>query len=81
MKQKKTKQFGMILLGLSLALVTSCSNEEVEKPVDNSEPVVPITSQELTGEFEGEWSYLYGQSQTGKIVVNDGYIFIDDLFT
>ena len=79
MKQMRTKQFGMILLGLSLALVTSCSKEEVEEPVDNSEPVVPMTSQELTGEFEGEWSSEVGNLQNGKIVVNDGYIFIDEI--
>lgn len=81
MKQKKMKQFGKILLlGLILALVTSCSKDEVE-PVDNSEPVIPLTSQEMTGEFEGEWSYTYGHSQNGKIVVNDRYIFIDELLT
>lgn len=72
----RTKQFGMILLGLSLALVTSCSKEEVEKPVDNSEPVVPMKKQELTGVFEGEWNY---DELSYPIVVNDGYIFADEL--
>ena len=79
MKQIKLNQLGMILWGLSFALVMSCSKEEVEEPVDNNEPVVPITSQELTGEFEGEWSSVGGNLQNGKIVVNNGYIFIDEL--
>lgn len=73
------KKFGVILFGLSLALLMSCSKEEVEKPVDNGEPVVPMTSQELTGEFEGEWGSIYGNIQNGKIVVNDGFIFIDEI--
>ena len=73
------KKFGVILFGLSMALLMSCSKEEVEKPVDNGEPVVPMTSQELTGEFEGEWSSIYGNIQNGKIAVNEGFIFIDEL--
>ena len=73
------KRLSIFMLVLSLALVMSCSKEEVEEPVDNSEPVVPITSQELTGEFEGEWSSVGGNLQNGKIVVNNGYIFIDEL--
>lgn len=73
------KRLSIFMLVLSLALVMSCSKEEVEEPVDNSEPVVPLTSQELTGEFEGEWSSMSGPSQNGKIVVNDGYIFVDEL--
>ena len=70
------KRLSIFMLVLSLALVMSCSKEEVEEPVDNSEPVVPITSQELTGEFEGQWNC---DVLSSSIVVNDGYIFVDEL--
>ena len=77
MKQIKFNQLGMILWGLSFALVMSCSKEEVEEPVDNSEPVVPMKKQELTGVFWGEWNYC--DDLTYPIEVNDGYIFVDEL--
>lgn len=76
------KQFTIVVLGLGLALLTACSKEdEVEKPAVINEPTVPMTSQELTGEFSGEWSYMYSTTQIGKIVVNDGYVFVDTLPT
>ena len=55
MKQIKIKQFGVLLLGLSMALMMSCSKDEEVNVVDNGEPVIPTKSQELTGEFEGQW--------------------------
>ena len=76
----KMKKYGVILFGLSLALVTSCTKDEVEIPVDNSKPVVPSTSQELTGVFEGEWMCMDSVHPTrGSIVVNNGYTFVDEL--
>ena len=70
------KRLSIFMLVLSLALAMSCSKEEVEKLVDNSEPVVPMKKQELTGVFEGEWNY---DELSYPIVVNDGYIFADEL--
>ena len=45
--------------------------------MDNSEPVVPMKKQELTGVFWGEWNYC--DDLTYPIEVNDGYIFVDEL--
>ena len=70
------KRLSIFMLVLSLTLVMSCSKEEVEEPVDNSEPVVQMKKQELTGVFEGEWNY---DELSYPIVVNDGYIFADEL--
>lgn len=73
------KQFGIFLFGLSLALVTSCSKDEVE-PIDNEETITQKASVELTGEFAGNWSCM-GGSTSGKIMVSDCYIYIDELPT
>ena len=75
------KQFGVILFGLSLALLMSCSKEEEVKVVYNSEPVIPQISQELTGEFEGRWTCGNIYYSKGKVMVDDGYIVIDELPT
>lgn len=66
-----TKQFGMILLGLSLALVTSCSK-------DDDEPDCGVQNAEWSGEFEGEWSFLESR-EVGKVMVEDGLFYIDQL--
>ena len=58
----------------------SCSKEDEDEVVVVEEPVIPVVTQELTGEFDGQWG-TWGCSQNGKIVVNDGYIFIDELPT
>jgi hypothetical protein len=79
MKQKKMKQFGMLLFGLSMALLMSCSKEEEGEVVDNGEPVIPSLSQELTGEFEGEWTCDDTSYSKGRILVDEGYIVIDEL--
>ena len=74
MKQMRTKQFGMILLGLSLALLTSCSK-------DDDEPAIPepeVQKTEWSGEFEGEWSFLESK-EVGKVMVEDGLFYIDQL--
>ena len=70
------KQFGMILLGLGLALVMSCSKEDV----DNNEPVIPIKTLELTGEYVGKWSCMSDPS-TGTIDVYDNHFIINELPT
>lgn len=72
------KHLSIILSGLSLALMMSCSKEDENEVVVVDEPVVPVVSQELTGEFEGQWG-SWSYVRQGKIVVNDGYIFIDEL--
>ena len=71
MKQMRTKQFGMILLGLSLALLTSCSK-------DDDEPVSGVQKAEWSGEFEGEWSFLESR-EVGKVMVKDSLFYIDQL--
>lgn len=71
------KQFGFLLAVLSLALVTSCSKDE-EVIVNNQEPLIPMTSRELTGEFEVTWD-LVEDSTVGTIVVNNEYIIVDEL--
>lgn len=76
----RMKQFRTILLGMGLALVMSCSKEDVEGPVDNSEPVIPVKTQELTGKFEGKWSCVTELS-SGKLEVNDDYFIIYELPT
>lgn len=73
------KQFGLILAVLSLALVTSCSKDE-EVIVNNQEPLIPMTSRELTGEFEVTWD-LVAEPTVGTIVVNNEYIIVDELPT
>jgi len=73
------KKFGVILFGLSMALLMSCSKEKEEEIVDNGEPVVPMTSQELTGEFEGEWTCSEIAYSKGRIMVNERYIMIEEL--
>ena len=71
------KQFGFLLAVLSLALVTSCSKDE-EVVVNNQEPLIPMTSRELTGEFEVEWDFV-AEPTVGTIVVNNEYIIVDEL--
>ena len=68
------KQFGLLFAVLSLALVTSCSKDE-----DNTEPVIPMASRELTGEFEVTWDNRGIDTPTGNIMVNSEYIIIDKL--
>lgn len=80
MKQKKMKQFGMLLFGMGMALLMSCSKEEKDEVVDNGEPVIPSLSQVLTGEFEGQWTCDITYS-SGKIMVDEGYIIVDELPT
>lgn len=67
------KQFGLLFAVLSLVLVTSCSKDE-----DNTEPVIPMASRELTGEFEVTWDYV-ADSTVRTITVNNEYIIIDEL--
>ena len=74
------KHLSIVLSVLSLALMMSCSKEDEDEVVVVEEPVIPVVTQELTGEFDGQWG-TWGCSQNGKIVVNDGYIFIDELPT
>ena len=71
------KQFGFLLAVLSLALVTSCSKDE-EVIVNNQEPLIPMTSRELTGQFEVKWEYV-AEPTVGTIVVNNEYIIVDEL--
>ena len=73
----RMKQFGTILLGLGLALVMSCSKEDVES---NSEPVIPVKTKELTGKFEGKWSCM-SEPSTGTIEVYDNHFIIYELPT
>lgn len=73
------KKFGVILFGLSMALLMSCSKEKEEEIVDNGEPVVQSVNQEMTGEFEGEWTCSEVSSSKGRIMVNERYIMIDEL--
>ena len=77
MKQIRMKRFGMILFALSMALVMSCSKEDVES---NSEPVIPVKTKELTGKFEGKWSCM-SEPSTGTIEVYDNYFIIYELPT
>ena len=70
------RRLGIFILGL--VLVTSCSKEEEEPKVVLDEPVVPMTSQDMTGEFEGEWDNVT-EPTVGSIVVNNEYIIIDEL--
>ena len=42
------KKFGIILIGVCLALSTSCSKDK-----SDDEPINPSTIQNLTGVFEG----------------------------
>ena len=72
----KTKQFGMILLGLSLALLTSCSKDDEEPAISESE----VQKTEWSGEFEGEWSFLESR-EVGKVMVEEGLFYIDQLPT
>lgn len=74
------KHLSIVLSVLSLALMMSCSKEDEDEVVVVDDPVIPVVTQELTGEFEGQWG-ASGCRQNGKIVVNDGYIFIDELPT
>lgn len=69
------KQFRLLFAVLSLALVTSCSKDE-----DNTEPVIPMASRELTGEFEVTWDHVE-DSTVKTIMVNNEYIIIDELPT
>lgn len=73
------KKFGVILFGLSMALLMSCSKEKEEEIVDNGWPIVHSLNQELTGEFEGEWDCEGAFYSNGKIRVDDRYIVIDKL--
>ena len=72
------KHLSIVLSVLSLALMMSCSKEDEDEVVVVEEPVIPVVTQELTGEFDGQWG-AWGYVRQGKIVVNDGYIFIDEL--
>lgn len=73
------KKFGVILFGLSMALLMSCSKEKEEEIVDNGEPIVHSMNQELTGEFEGEWTCSEIAYSKGRIMVNERYIMIEEL--
>ena len=69
----------LVLFILVSALVMACSKEdEVEKPIDNSEPVVPMTNYLMTGVFEGEWVDMATETIKGSITVNNEYIIIDE---
>ena len=78
--QMRMKQFGTILLGLGLALVMSCSKEDVEGPMYNSEPIIPVKTLELTGEYVGKWSCM-SEPSTGTIEVYDNHFIIYELPT
>ena len=78
--QMRMKQFGTILLGLGLALVMSCSKEDVEGPMYNSEPIIPVKTLELTGEYVGKWSCM-SEPSTGTIEVYDNHFIINELPT
>ena len=73
------KKFGVILFGLSMALLMSCSKEKEEEIVDNGEPIVHSMNQELTGVFEGEWTCSEIAYSKGRIMVNERYIMIEEL--
>ena len=73
------KKFGVILFGLSMALLMSCSKEKEEEIVDNGEPIVHSMNQEMTGEFEGEWNCGEVSYSKGRIMVNERYIMIEEL--
>ena len=73
------KKFGVILFGLSMELLMSCSKEKEEEIVDNGEPIVHSMNQELTGEFEGEWTCSEIAYSKGRIMVNERYIMIEEL--
>ena len=60
-------------------MATSCSKDE-EVIVNNQEPLIPMTSRELTGEFEVTWD-LVAEPTVGTIVVNNEYIIVDELPT
>ena len=74
------KRLGLVILGLAMFMACS-KEEEVEKPINNSEPVAPMSNHVMTGEFEGEWNNMPADPTNGSIVVNDKYIIIDELPT
>lgn len=65
-------------LFLLLALFAACSKDEEKEPVDNSEPVVPMSNHIMTGVFEGEWHDM-AEPTKGSITVSNEYIIIDEL--
>ena len=79
------KQFGIILIGVCLALSTSCSKDK-----SDDEPIVPkekqqpeetqpeVTKLDKTGKFDVEWNCLGMQTTKGKIEADGEYFFLDD---
>ena len=71
------KRLGLFILGLAMFMACS-KEEEVEKPINNSEPAVPMTNYVMTGVFEGNWENMT-EITKGSITVNNEYIFIDEI--
>ena len=79
------KKFGIILIGVCLALSTSCSKDK-----SDDEPIVPkekqqpeetqpeVTRSDKTGKFDVEWNCLGMQTTKGKIEADGEYFFLDD---
>lgn len=76
------KQFGILLLGVSLAVMTSCSSNR-----SDDEPMVPkqpeetksdVKTSDKTGKFDVEWNCMGMQPTMGKFEADNEYFFCDD---
>jgi len=71
------KQFGMVLLGLSLAMFASCSKDD-ESEVPWAEQQPEEAKPEPTGKFEVQWSCMGIPLAKGGIEIGDEYMSVGD---
>lgn len=69
------KQFGILALGLGLALMTACSKDNDEPITPQEKETMEETVAEWSGKFDGRWTYLGNPINGTMDVEEEGIVF------